>query len=115
MFRRRKAPDIRSVFLAAPLALAFAAIPDAMAQDMSRHPICASYARHAANYDREAFSRGCKVKTIRGNLNGNEGAYYTFCMRTSDAEFRGRSPVAGGHKVILMRECTRQLRYEFPL
>lgn len=106
---------MRSVFLAAPLVLVFAAAPGAMAQDMSRHPVRASYARHAAAYDREAFSRGCKIKLIRGNLNGNEGAYYKFCMKTSDAEFRTRSPVAGGHKQILMRECTRQLRCEFPL
>ena len=87
----------------------------AAALDMSRHPICSSYAKAAATYDREAASRGCRVKAIRGNLGGNEVKYYNFCMRTSDAQFRVRSPVAAGHKQILMRECTRQLHYEFPL
>lgn len=96
-------------------ALVFGLAAPAAALDMSRHSICASYAKAAAAYDREAASRGCKVKKIRGNLGGNEVRYYNFCMRTSDAEFRVRSPVAAGHKQILMRECTRQLRYEFPL
>lgn len=83
--------------------------------DMSRHPICSSYSKAAAKYDREAASRGCKITRIRGNANKNEVRYYQYCMRTSDAEFRIRSPVAGGHRQILMRECTRQLGYEFPL
>ena len=108
---------MRHVFSAGALGLALVCglASPAAALDMSRHPVCSSYAKAAARYDREAFSRGCRVKAIRGNLNGNETAYYSFCMRTSDAEFRVRSPVAGGHRQILMRECTRQLRYEFPL
>jgi len=88
----------------------------AKAQDMSRHPICASFGKAAANWERRAMGQGCLLSFPRQTtFNGNEGAAYTWCMRTSDASFRGRSPQALGHKGNLERLCSAQLRRQVRL
>lgn len=84
----------------------------ANAQDMSRHPVCASFGKAAATWERNAMAQGCRLPPLKMSVkfNGNEVSGYNWCMRTSDAEFRRRSPVAGGHKAVLERNCSKQLR-----
>lgn len=83
----------------------------AQAPDMSRHPICASFGKAAANWENRAKGQGCTLAFPgQTTFNGNEGAAYTWCMKTSDASFRGRNPQALGHKSNLERLCGAQLR-----
>jgi hypothetical protein len=95
------------------LALALTAMPEnAQAQgDQSRHSICASFGRYANYWDVRAKGFGCKFRRSQPN----EASYYRWCMRTSDASFRSRSPTAQGHKDILNKFCARQLRRPFLL
>lgn len=83
----------------------------AQAQDMSRHPVCASFGKAAATWENRAKGQGCKPSFPgQTTFNGNEGAAYSWCMKTSDGSFRGRSPQALGHKGNLERLCGAQLR-----
>lgn len=79
--------------------------------DPSRHPVCSSFGNAAANWEQRAMAQGCRLP-LRGmtNFNGNSGSAYNWCMRTSDRDFRGRSPQALGHKSLLERGCSAQLR-----
>ena len=88
----------------------------AQAQDTSRNPVCASYGKAAADWERKAMAQGCKLSFPNQiTFNGNDGAAYAWCMGTSDASFRGRSPQALGHKANLERLCGAQLRRPFAL
>lgn len=83
----------------------------AQAQDMSRHPVCASFGKAAASWERRAMAQGCKLSFPgQTTFKGNEAGAYNWCMRTSDGSFRGRSPQALGHKSNLERLCSAQLR-----
>lgn len=74
-------------------------------RDMSRHPVCASFARYAVGWNNKAKSIGCRLAKP---FVGKEGEYYNWCMGTSDADFRVRSPQALGHKANLEKFCTKQ-------
>lgn len=74
-------------------------------RDQSRHPICSSFAKHAERWDNAAKAQGCRISNDK-----NERQYYDWCQSTTDAEFRQRSPVAGGHKAGREKECSAQLR-----
>ncbi len=80
--------------------------------DQSRHPVCASFGKAAATWERNAMAQGCRLPPLKMSVkfNGNEVSGYNWCMRTSDAEFRRRSPQALGHKDVLERNCSAQLR-----
>lgn len=82
-------------------------IPAAFADpgDKSRHPICSSFAKHAERWENAAKFNGCKIKGDK-----LEVQHYQWCMNTSDAEFRVRSPTAGGYKASLEKSCSQQLR-----
>jgi hypothetical protein len=77
----------------------------AAAGNASRHPVCSSFARHAERWDNAAKGQGCRIKNDK-----SERDYYSWCMSNSDAEFRQRSAVAGGHKAGREKECSAQLR-----
>ena len=72
---------------------------------MSRHPVCSSFARYAVGWNNKARGIGCRLAKP---FVGREGEYYNWCMGTSDAEFRVRSPQALGHKANLEKFCTKQ-------
>lgn len=74
-------------------------------RDMSRHPVCSSFARAAVGWNNRAKAIGCRPAKP---FVGSEGEYYNWCMGTSDAEFRSRSPQALGHKAALEKFCTKQ-------
>jgi hypothetical protein len=78
--------------------------------DPSRRPICTSFGNAAANWERRAASQGCNLHALRWQIWGNADRAITWCMGTSDADFRGRSPQALGHKGELERQCSAQLR-----
>lgn len=79
--------------------------------DASRRPVCSSFGRAAATWERRAMAQGCNIRGANHTLfNGNDGAAFNWCMRTSDGDFRQRSPQALGHKAILERHCSAQLR-----
>lgn len=101
---------MKSRILAALLSTAFlaglgATSADAKPRDMSRHPVCASFARNAILWNNRARGIGCR---LTGGFTQNEGQYYNWCMGTSDASFRARSPRALGHKKVLEEACTKQ-------
>lgn len=81
------------------------------AGDQSRRPVCSSFGRAAANWERRAMSQGCNIRGANHTLfNGNQASATNWCMGTSDESFRGRSPQALGHKGALERHCSVQLR-----
>lgn len=89
----------------------------ANAQDMSRHSVCASFGKAAATWERKAMAQRCRLPPQKmgkvydpKKIFGNEATAYNWCMRTDDADFRRRSPVAIGHKGAMERYCTNQLR-----
>lgn len=108
---------MKTFVLALPLLAASAVtLPAATAGaapgDMSRHPICASFARYAVQWNTRAKNAGCRLKAP---FNGAEGSYYKWCMGTDDAQFRIRSPQALGHKKNLEDFCTKQSGATFSL
>ena len=83
----------------------------AVGGDPSRRPVCSSFGRAAATWERRAMAQGCNIRGANHTLfNGNEGVAVNWCMGTSDGDFRGRSPQALGHKGALERHCSAQLR-----
>ena len=94
------------------LVAAWASEVTAAPRDMSRHPVCASFARNAVKWQNSARGWSCRLS---GAYTKNEGAHYNWCMGTSDAEFRGRSAGALGHKANLEKACSRQLRQKIQL
>lgn len=100
-------PTFAAALLAAlPLLLA---VNDAGAapRDLSRHPVCASFARNATAWSNKARAQGCRLSGAYGY---SEGQYHEWCMGTSDASFRVRSPQALGHKANLEKACGKQLK-----
>ncbi|MGL4637080.1 MAG: hypothetical protein ACRCWF_13940 [Beijerinckiaceae bacterium] len=88
-----------------------AAARPAPAGDASRRRVCTSFGLAAATYERNAMAQGCRIQGANHTqFNGNQGAAFNWCMGTSDASFRGRSPQAAGHKAALERHCGTQLR-----
>jgi hypothetical protein len=73
--------------------------------DRSRQPICSSFAKNAERWDNIAKGQGCRLKNDK-----DERGYFNWCMNTSDADFRVRSPVAAGHKAGREKECSQQMR-----
>ena len=59
----------------------------------------------AVGWNNKARGIGCRLAKP---FVGREGEYYNWCMGTSDAEFRVRSPQALGHKANLEKFCTKQ-------
>jgi hypothetical protein len=57
-----------------------------------------------------AQAQGCNLQAVPWTIFGGADRAITWCMGTSDAEFRGRSPQAAGHKANLERLCGAQLR-----
>jgi hypothetical protein len=98
--------------LAAGLLFATAAA-QAAPRDLSRHSVCASFARYAVQWDGKAKSMGCRLDGR--NYGRPEGFRYEWCMGTSDASFRVRSPQALGYKDALQKACGRQLKRPFAL
>ncbi len=78
--------------------------------DPSRRPVCSSFGNAAANWERRAKSQGCNIRALGWTIWGSPDRAINWCMRTSDGEFRGRSPQALGHKGELERRCSVQLR-----
>ncbi|MFG1344653.1 hypothetical protein V5F59_07160 [Xanthobacter autotrophicus DSM 431] len=80
-------------------------------QDASRAPVCKSYAQALVTWRNKAIAKGCNV-----GVNMFEGAAYSepeafnWCMATSDASFRQRSPQALGYKAGLEKACSAQLK-----
>jgi hypothetical protein len=86
------------------------------AGDQSRKPICSSFARYGVDWRNRAFAKGCNVGVLPDPmLSWSEGELLDWCMRTSDAEFRGRSPKALGYKAQIEKQCSQQLRRPFKL
>ena len=76
-----------------------------------RQPVCSSFGNAAANWERRASSQGCDIRGAAGiALFGSASRATTWCMRTSESDFQGRSPQAAGHKDALERHCSAQLR-----
>lgn len=80
--------------------------PAPRGNDPSRHPVCQGFAQWADHWDRQAMRFGCRFKRAQNNETG----YYRWCQGTTDASFRERSPTAAGHKAILEKVCSTQLR-----
>jgi hypothetical protein len=79
--------------------------------DPSRRGVCSSFGQAAAVWEQRAQRQGCNLR-IREmtTFGGNQARATNWCMRTSDASFRTRSPQALGHKDLLERHCSVQLR-----
>lgn len=77
--------------------------------DASRTPVCKSFASYYVTWRNKAVALGCNVGLIKDG-SWSEGEAYNFCMKTSDAEFRTRSPQALGAKGLFEKTCTQQLR-----
>jgi hypothetical protein len=76
-----------------------------------RQPVCSSFGNAAVNWERRASSQGCNIRGAAGiAIFGSAGRAINWCMRTSEADFQGRSPQAAGHKDALERHCSAQLR-----
>ncbi|MFS8038067.1 hypothetical protein ACI7BZ_14100 [Xanthobacter sp. AM11] len=78
-------------------------------QDASRTPICKSFAKYLVTWRNKAIATGCTLGAVKEG-SWSEGEAYTFCMGTSDAEFRTRSPQALGAKGVFEKACTQELR-----
>lgn len=86
------------------------------AADGSRRPICSSFAAHAVKWRNGAAAKGCDVYRLNEPLVAkSEGELVDWCMNTSDAEFRTRSPQALGFKGVVEKQCGQQLRRPFRL
>lgn len=78
-------------------------------QDASRTPVCKSFASYYVTWRNKAIAKGCNVGLMKDG-SWSEGEAYNFCMGTSDAEFRTRSPQALGAKGLFEKTCTAQLK-----
>lgn len=88
------------------LALGYSGVASAAPGDMSRHSVCASFARYAVQHENNAKAGGCQQ--LPSKFLGDEGKYYQWCMNTSDADFRGRSAQALGVEKQLKEFCAKQ-------
>ncbi len=107
--RRKEIPmTMRNATVGAmAVAMISLAMPAAIAGpgDRSRQPICSSFAKNAERWDNIAKGQGCRIRNDK-----TERGYFDWCMNTSDADFRVRSPVAAGHKAGREKECSQQMR-----
>lgn len=86
------------------------------AGDGSRKPICSSFAAHAVKWRNAAAAKGCDLYRLSEPLvPKSEGELLDWCMNTSDAEFRRRSPQALGFKGTVEKQCGQQLRRPFKI
>lgn len=89
--------------------MAAKAPPKPSGVDQSRKPVCASFARHAAMWQKKAIALRCDLKPIGRHIR-TEAGHLDWCMRTSDAVFRQRSPQALGFKSGVEKHCSAQLK-----
>jgi len=94
-----------ALLAAAILTTLCGATAEASPGDMSRHPVCASFARNAVHWNNTAKGIGCRLAKP---FTFKEAEYYKWCMNTDDASFRVRSPKALGHKKNLENFCEKQ-------
>ena len=88
----------------------------AAATDQSRRPVCSSFARYGVQWRNKAVAKGCDAASLPDRmLSFSEQQLMDWCMRTTDAEFRTRSPQALGYKAQLERQCAAQKRRPFKL
>lgn len=89
--------------------MAAKAPPKPSGVDQSRKPVCSSYARHTALWKQKAAAVGCRLGAVKG-AEKSEAGQFDWCMHTSDAVFRVRSPQALGFKAGLESQCSKQLK-----
>jgi len=86
-----------------------------MQSTATREPVCSNYGQAGEKWRNRATAQGCNVRAIpvpRGwaSYAWDANQLFSYCMKTDDAAFRGRSAQALGHKAQLEKACSQQLR-----